>query len=627
MSESYAKENKGASVKIQDFGRFLSGMVMPNIGAFIAWGLITAFFIPTGWTPHERLAELVDPMITYLLPLLIGFSGGKMVGGTRGGVIGAISTMGVIIGADIPMFLGAMIMGPLGGFIIKKFDEQIEGKVKTGFEMLVNNFSAGIIGMLMAILAYLAIGPVVSGLSTVLGNAVEFIVNIGLLPLSSIIIEPAKILFLNNAINHGVLGPIGVQETKEIGKSIFFLLETNPGPGLGILLAYLAFGKKSIKQSTPSAIIIHFLGGIHEIYFPYVLMNPALILAVIAGGASGVFVFNLFNAGLVATPSPGSIIALLAMTPKGSFIGVSLGVLVSTVVAFLVASIFVKSSNKELNDGELEKATVKMKELKNKKEESIELEGRINKIVFACDAGMGSSAMGSSLLKDKIKKAGLDISVVNCAIEDIPKNGDIIITHKNLTERAKEKAPDKKHISIDDFLTTPIYENLIAELIKKKQLKNNKQGKQKNQNISNNILIKDNILLGLESDIREYAIDLAGKLLVESGYVKPEYIKSMHKREGVLSTYIGNGVAIPHGDKNSRDEIIKSGITVLQYPEGIDYGDGQTVYLVIGIAGKNNEHLSILSNLATLLEDEKIVKKLISTKNVEDIYNIIMNRD
>ena len=627
MSESYAKEHKGARVKIQDFGRFLSGMVMPNIGAFIAWGLITALFIPTGWKPNEKLAELVGPMITYLLPLLIGYSGGNMVSGKRGGVIGAISTMGVIIGADIPMFLGAMIIGPLGGFVIKKFDELIEGKIKTGFEMLVNNFSAGIIGMLMAILAYSAVGPVVSSLSIALGKAVEFIVNIGLLPLSSIIIEPAKILFLNNAINHGVLGPIGVQETKEIGKSIFFLLETNPGPGLGVLLAYLAFGKKSIKQSTPSAIIIHFLGGIHEIYFPYVLMNPALIVAVIAGGASGVFIFNLFNAGLVATPSPGSIIALFAMTPKGSFIGVLLGVLVSTVVAFLVASIFVKSSNKELNDEELEKATVKVKRLKNKKEENFELENEINKIVFACDAGMGSSAMGASLLRDKIKKARLDISVINCAIENIPKDGDIIITHKNLTERAKEKAPDKIRVSIDDFITTHAYEKLIEELIKISNINKNEKVKQEKQTISNNILIQDNILLGLDSSNREDAIDLAGKLLVESGYVKSKYIESMHRRENVLSTYIGNGVAIPHGDKNSKDEIIKSGISVLQYPEGIDYGDGQTVYLVIGIAGKNNEHLSILSNLATLLEDEKIVEKLINTKNIEDVYNTIINRD
>lgn len=467
MTESYAKKDNSFKVKVQNFGRFLSGMVMPNIGAFIAWGLITALFIPAGWIPNERLAALVDPMINFLLPLLIGYTGGKMIGNTRGGVVGAVATMGVIVGVDIPMFLGAMIMGPLGGYVIKKFDENIEGRIKTGFEMLINNFSAGIIGMILAIVAYLAIGPVVSALNTALGNAVNAIVNAGLLPLSSIFVEPAKILFLNNAINHGVLGPIGMQEAQEVGKSIFFLIETNPGPGLGILLAYLMFGKKSVKQSTPSAIIIHFLGGIHEIYFPYVLMNPALILAVIAGGASGVLVFSIFNAGLVATPSPGSIFALLAMTPKGSFIGVLFGVLISIAVSFLVASIFVKSSSKDLDEEELEKATEKMKELKNK-EDKVRLNGNINKIIFACDAGMGSSAMGASLLKDRIKKAGLDIGVINCAIEDIPNDADVIITHKNLTDRAKKKAPGKRHISIDDFVSTPIYDELVTELVKKK---------------------------------------------------------------------------------------------------------------------------------------------------------------
>lgn len=624
MVKSYEKGKNDIKVKIQDFGRFLSGMVMPNIGAFIAWGLITALFIPTGWLPNEKLAQLVDPMITFLLPLLIGYTGGKMVGDTRGGVVGAISTMGVIVGAEIPMFLGAMIMGPLGGFLIKKFDEKIKGKIKTGFEMLVNNFSAGIIGMIMAIFAYLAIGPVVSVLSSFLGRAVESIVKAGLLPLASTFVEPAKILFLNNAINHGVLGPIGLQEAKEIGKSIFFLIETNPGPGLGILLAYLAFGNESIKQSTPSAIIIHFLGGIHEIYFPYVLMNPALILAVIAGGASGVLVFNIFNAGLVATPSPGSIFALLAMTPKGSFVGVLLGVLVSIIVTFVVASIFIKSANKSLDEEELKKATEKMEKLKNKDE--IELNAKINKIVFACDAGMGSSAMGASLLRNKIEKAGLDIEVINCAIEDIPTDGDIIITHKNLTGRAKEKAPNKKHISIDDFISTPVYDQIVEKLLENNKTDINNQKKYRDLSALDNILEKENILLNLKRTSKNEAIDLAGELLVKGGYVKSDYIDSMHAREKELSTYIGNGVAIPHGDKSSKDKIIKSGIVILQYPEGIDYGDGNIAYLVIGIAGKDNEHLKILSKLSLVLEDEKLVKEIIKETDKEKVYNIIMNQ-
>lgn len=277
------ENNKGFRVKIQRFGSHLSGMVMPNIGAFIAWGIITALFIPSGYFPNESFAQLVDPMIKYLLPLLIGYTGGKMVYDVRGGVVGAIATMGVIVGSDIPMFLGAMIMGPLGGYLIKKVDDLFRGKVKAGFEMLVNNFSAGILGAIITLLALKFVGPLVEALSQMLSSGVEFIVDANLLPLASILIEPAKVLFLNNAINQGILGPIGVDQAKEVGKSILFLLEANPGPGLGVLLAYSIFGKGTSKQTAPGAAIIHFLGGIHEIYFPYILMKPAMLLAVIGG--------------------------------------------------------------------------------------------------------------------------------------------------------------------------------------------------------------------------------------------------------------------------------------------------------------------------------------------------------
>ena len=314
--------SESAKLKVQRFGRFLSNMVMPNIGAFIAWGLITALFIPTGWLPNESLGKLVGPMITYLLPLLIGYTGGKLAGGDRGAVVGAITTMGVIVGTDIPMFLGAMIVGPLGGWSIKKFDQAVEGKIKSGFEMLVNNFSAGIIGMLLALLAFVVIGPAVKGLSAALAAGVDFLVKHDLLPLTSIFVEPAKILFLNNAINHGIFSPLGIAQSQEVGRSIFFLIEANPGPGLGVLLAYMLLGKGSAKQTAGGAAIIHFFGGIHEIYFPYVLMNPRLLLAVIAGGMTGVFTLVFMHGGLISPASPGSIFAVLAMTPKGGYAAV-----------------------------------------------------------------------------------------------------------------------------------------------------------------------------------------------------------------------------------------------------------------------------------------------------------------
>ncbi|WP_243387360.1 PTS mannitol transporter subunit IICB [Bacillus kexueae] len=484
-------QQSGIKVKIQRFGSFLSGMIMPNMGAFIAWGIITALFIPTGWLPNEDLANLVGPMITYLLPLLIGYTGGKMVHDVRGGVVGATATMGVIVGADIPMFLGAMVMGPLGGWTIKKFDQLIDGKVKSGFEMLVNNFSAGFVALILTILAYLGIGPVVLSLTEVLAGGVQVIVDAKLLPLASIFIETGKILFLNNAINHGILSPIGIEQAAETGKSVLFLLEANPGPGFGILLAYMLFGKGVSKQSAPGAAIIHFLGGIHEIYFPYILMKPLLLVAAIAGGASGVFTFMLFDAGLVAVPSPGSIFALLAMTPKGNYLGVLAGVIVATVVSFVISSIILKASKQEEDEDALKKATeqssklkgketrasmlVQNEEAENKEENETEsvsanqsdslTQGKeVNKIIFACDAGMGSSAMGASILKNKAKKAGLDVMITNSSINNLPSDADIVITHKDLTDRAKAKNPNSTHISVENFLNSPHYDQLIKEL-------------------------------------------------------------------------------------------------------------------------------------------------------------------
>ncbi|GAA1996416.1 hypothetical protein GCM10009799_23910 [Nocardiopsis rhodophaea] len=323
---------------VQRIGGNLAGMVMPNIGAFIAWGLITALFIPTGWFPNETFAQLVEPMIMVLLPVLIGYTGGHIVHGQRGAVVGATATVGIVVGADVPMFLGAMAIGPLAAQVVKLFDRLVQHRVQVGFEMLVNNFSAGIIGGVMAVVGMLTIGPLVETLATTLGAGVQFLVDLHMLPIVSLLVEPAKVLFLNNAINHGILGPLGAADAAETGQSIAFLIETNPGPGLGLLLAVLFFGARTARTSAPGAIIIHFLGGIHEIYFPYVLAQPRLVLSVIAGGASGVLVFMLSGAGLVATPSPGSIIAYMAVTPKGGHLAVLAGVAASTLVSFLVAA-------------------------------------------------------------------------------------------------------------------------------------------------------------------------------------------------------------------------------------------------------------------------------------------------
>ncbi|HSJ76389.1 MAG TPA: PTS mannitol transporter subunit IICBA, partial [Gemmatimonadales bacterium] len=441
---------------------------MPNIGAFIAWGIITALFIPAGFLPNEELGKLVGPMITYLLPLLIGYTGGRMVYGVRGGVVGAVATTGVIVGTDIPMFIGAMMLGPLTAWLMMKLDKIWEGRVKPGFEMLIDNFSAGILAAAMAVVGMLVIGPVVKAFSAGASAVVEFLVINGLLPFTSIFIEPAKVLFLNNAVNHGILTPLGTQQALEEGKSILFLLEANPGPGFGILLAYSIFGTGLAKASAPGAALIQFVGGIHEIYFPYVLMKPIMILAAIGGGMTGIFTLVVTGAGLRSPAAPGSILAVYAATARDSYVGVTLSVLFATTVSFLIASVILKASKTPVGATEEEAlgaATLRMEEMKGKKSSVSSLltgsgaaaggvavlAGPVKNIVFACDAGMGSSAMGASVLRNKIKAAGFpDVKVTNSAIANLSDTYDVVITHQDLTERATPATASAVHVSVDN---------------------------------------------------------------------------------------------------------------------------------------------------------------------------------
>lgn len=631
-------------IKVQNFGRFLSNMVMPNIGAFIAWGIITALFIPTGWLPNETMAKLVGPMITYLLPLLIGYTGGRLVGGDRGGVVGAITTMGVIVGADMPMFLGSMIAGPLGGWAIKTFDRMVEGKIKSGFEMLVNNFSAGIIGMLLAILAFLAIGPLVEGLSHILAAGVNLMVQNNLLPLTSIFVEPAKILFLNNAINHGIFSPLGIQQASEAGKSIFFLIEANPGPGMGVLMAYMFFGRGNAKQSAGGAAIIHFLGGIHEIYFPYVLMNPRLILAVILGGMTGVFTLTLLNGGLVSPASPGSILAVLAMTPKGAYFANIAAIFAAFAVSFVVSAILLKTS-KVKEDDDIEAASRRVQEMKAQSKgqsgtpAADGLHGdlsHVRKIIVACDAGMGSSAMGAGVLRKKVNDAGLTlISVTNTAINSLPGDVDLVITHRDLTERAMRQAPHAQHISLTNFLDSGLYNDLTARLVEAGRSAGHRE--KVSSALSDSFddgqdhlfkLSAANIFLGNHADSKEQAIRFAGEQLVKGGYVEPEYVEAMLEREKLTPTYLGESIAVPHGTVEAKDRVLKTGVVFCQYPAGVHFGEepDDIARLVIGIAARNNEHIQVITSLTNALDDDNVIARLATTTDVQEVLELLSGK-
>ena len=625
---------------IARFGKFLSAMVMPNIGAFIAWGFITALFIDTGWVPNADLASIQPFMLTFLLPVLIAAQGGKMVGGDRGRVMGAIAVMGCIAGVGgtdgQPMLMGAMIMGPLAGWVIKKFDQAMEGRMPAGFEMLINNFSVGIFGMILAIIGYYAIGPIMSAILSILSAGVAFLVNHSLLPLVSVFLEPAKVLFLNNAINHGVFTPIGAEQVAEAGKSIMYMLETNPGPGLGVLLAYMFFSKdRTTKGSAPGAIIIHFFGGIHEIYFPYILMNPAVIIAPIVGNACAILFFSIMNAGLNGPAAPGSIIAFIMMSPRDSILVSIIGVVIAAAVSFVIASPIVKMAGAK----NLDEAQSKMQQMKAEAKGTavpaaasapVTEGGAVKKVIFACDAGMGSSAMGATKFRNRIKAERPDLIVTNTSVDNIPADADVVVCQQVLADRARASAPQAHLVAIGNFLADPGLDALYQALTAVKPAGAPQTeaaapaaapAEKKRTTIN-----ADCVKLGLPSVSKEEAIRAAGRLLVEQGCVDEAYIDAMLEREKLVTTYMGMGIAIPHGTTEQKARVKKSGIVMLQYPDGVDFGE-EKAQLVFGIAGVGDEHLDLLSNICTALEDEEVLNKLKTTNDVSYVLQCLEFHD
>ncbi len=623
---------------IARFGKFLSAMVMPNIGAFIAWGFITALFIDTGWIPNADLASIQPFMLTFLLPVLIAAQGGKMVGGDRGRVMGAIAVMGCIAGVNgtegQPMLMGAMIMGPLAGWVIKKFDQAMEGRMPAGFEMLINNFSVGIFGMVLAIIGYYAIGPIMSAILSVLSAGVAFLVNHSLLPLVSVFLEPAKVLFLNNAINHGVFTPIGAEQVAEAGKSIMYMLETNPGPGLGVLLAYMFFSKdRTTRGSAPGAIIIHFFGGIHEIYFPYILMNPVVIIAPIVGNACAILFFSIMNAGLNGPAAPGSIIAFIMMSPRDSIIVSIIGVVIAAAVSFVIASPIVKMAGAK----NLEDAQGKMQQMKAEAKGTavpaasapVADGGAVKKVIFACDAGMGSSAMGATKFRNRIKAERPDLIVTNTSVDNIPADADVVVCQQVLADRARASAPQAHLVAIGNFLADPGLDELYHSLTAQKPADAPQAAADEPaaaEEKKRTTINADCIKLGLQPVSKEEAIRAAGRLLVEQGCVDESYIDAMLEREKLVTTYMGMGIAIPHGTTEQKARVKKSGIVMLQYPEGVDFGE-EKAQLVFGIAGVGDEHLDLLSNICTALEDEEVLNNLKTTKDVSYVLKCLEFHD
>lgn len=611
------------------FGKFLSGMVMPNIGAFIAWGFLTALFIDTGWLPNEQFASIATPMLSYLIPVLIAAQGGYLTGGERGRIVGAIAVIGCIAGApDTTMLMGAMVMGPFAGWVIKTFDRLMEGHTPAGFEMLVDNFSVGIVGMLLSMLGYVLIGPVMTTILSVLMGGVSILIQYSLMPLLAIFIEPAKVLFLNNAINHGIFTPIGIAQAQETGRSIMYMLEANPGPGLGVLLAYCFFCRdKKTRQSAPGAVIIHFLGGIHEIYFPYVLMNPKVIIAPIVGNMCAIAWFSFTGAGLTSAASPGSIIAFLSMTPSEYMLTNIIGVAIAAAVSFVIAVPLVRS----MAVADIDQASQQMREMKGTAEAAVISDTEGGKIVFACDAGMGSSAMGATRFRNRVKAERPDLTVEHSSVDSVPSDADIVVCQRVLSERARKSAPSAQIVTIDNFLDDPaldaLYDALTkishaAQLIETMPAPAPEPAAQERPSLS---ICADDVVLGLAPVDRERCIRDSGALLVARGCVGEPYVDAMVERDRLTSVYIGMGIAIPHGTNEAKDSVVRTGVVLQQYPEGVDF-DGERAQLVFGIAGRGEEHLEVLANICRILEDEAVLEKMKTTDDVDWVVRVLSGR-
>lgn len=604
--------------RVQKFGSTLSAMIMPNIGIFIGWGILAALFIDTGWVPNAYLNRLVSPVLNYLLPTLIGYTAGANVHGRRGGVIGAFATMGMVVGSGVTMLVGGMIMGPLAAWTLKKFDKCVQGKVKPGLEMLVDNFSLGLIGVAFCILGYAAVAPVMTAIQNILGAGVNFMTDHNLLPFTAFFVQPAQVLFLNNAINHGILVPLGLQQAAETGKSVLFLVEANGAYWVGLVAAYAVFGKGMAKKTAPGAVVIQFLGGIAEVCFPYCLMNPLTIMGPIAGNIFSLFVLTGFGGGTVGPPSPGSVFAFYMMTPKDSLLINTIAYFGSLVVSFAVTGVVLKITAKDSADeAAIEKEEVQGEAVgTNDDMPAIETSitgciSALNKVIFACDAGMGSSAMGVSILRTRLQKAGLYPQIDHVAVAEIPEDADVVVTNTNLAVRAKMTTQGKIPIlTLSNFMDQKEYDRIVMQI---KEMMNTPKLK---------VFREENIVLNASFADKREAIEACADIFIQGGYTDASYKADMIERDADVSVYMGNGVALPHGLASSKKTIINSGICFIQVPEGVDF-DGETAYLLIGVAGRGEEHVDILGHIGEVLCDENNIEKLKKASDKKEVMDVL----
>lgn len=605
----------------------ISKIIIENIPFFIVLGILSLFN-----NSYVYLHEFKEILLKYILPITLCYSSGKLLDKRYGGLVSVVVLGAVLVSYNFQSFLEPIIIGIVSGWVTQKYCELVDKLKIPGAEMTFYNLGTALLAVGLSFGLHFLLPFYQKFQMSVSSELSSVVFDNSFLPLLSVVIEPAKVFFLNNLINHSLLSSLGFLELNEKGKSIFFLLETNPGPGLGLLLCYYIYEKKkknteNVKEAR-SNIFIHFLGGIHEVYFAYVLRNLKLIFALIAGGMSGVYFFQKFSVGLVGVASPGSVFLLLLLSPLEDKLHVLFGIMISAGVTFTMAFLIIKKNDITFDTSDLNYS------------EAIILSNNRLEICVSCDAGMGSSAMGATLLRKKLTKEGIkNIKVVNSSIDSIPVTSNIIVVHRQLIDRMTIDTTGKDIFIIDDFMDSGFYDALakkikelsMVEEVEKpfaptlKEVEKKMANEENKSNEKRKILEKSNIHLDLKRTDKISAISNAGKILVENGYVEEEYIASMIEREMLSNTYLANGIAIPHCTADGLKYIKNSGIVVLQYPYGISYGNGKTVYLIVAIASLKDGHMDILKKLSEIFDDEKMAEQLSTTVEVDEIYESLLS--
>lgn len=604
----------------------ISKIIIENIPFFIVLGVLSLFN-----DSYIYIHEFKYILVKYILPVVLCYTSGRLMDKRYGGIVSTVVLGTVLVNYNFQSFLEPILIGIISGWVTQKYCEIIDRLKIPGAEMTFHNLGTALLAIGISFILHYILPFYKNFQETVASELSSVVFDSVFLPLLALVIEPAKVFFMNNLINHSLLSTLGFLELNEKGKSIFFLLETNPGPGLGILMCYYVYEKKKknterVKEAR-SNIFIHFLGGIHEVYFAYVLRNLRLILALIAGGTAGIVFFQKFNVGLVGVASPGSVLLLLLLSPLEDKLHVLFGVLISAIVTFIVGLLIVKKNDEAFKVADLNYS------------EAIILSNNKLEICVSCDAGMGSSAMGATLLRKKLAKEGVrNIKVLNSSIDSIPDSANIIVVHRQLIDRLTVDTTGKDIFIIDDFMDGEFYDSLakkIKELSLIDEIKNDSETILKEKDVikideekpivKRRILEKDNIHLDLKRTDKITAISNAGRILVEKGYVEEEYIASMIEREVLSSTYLENGIAIPHCTAEGLKYIKNSGIVVLQYPYGISYGNGKTVYLIVAIASLKDGHINILKKLSEIFDDEKMAEQLSTSVDIDEIYESLLS--